>query len=638
MGKNSGKIETIGKIGKSLVAGLLCAVTFAGSMSQVVWAKGTSQETEARQDGSATYETPSGLSAEAFEAYCDSYFTEKVKGEIPSASIAVVSNGKIVFEKGYGYSDIARSRLSDPTSTVYEYGSVSKLFTWISLMQLKEAGKIDLTGDISQYLPEDFEVPKSYDKPITVLDLMNHQAGFDDYLIHLFNQPDNMLPLREALEEHKVQQVCEPGTVSSYSNYGAGLAGYIVEQVAGKPEYAYVEEHVLKPSGMEHATLNPDIYASEYLLSNKAKVYEQSGDGFAEENWSLVSMYPAGAANGTVEELACFALALLDENNHPLFAKKETGQELLSTSYQGAPGVAGIAHGFIEYDGEYPTYWHNGGTDHSSTFFAVVPQVNFGIAICSNSGNIDPIQDFGFRMLDKRAVHLETPEQNLPQTKAVEGSYRTMQEDHRGITKLIFLPGHMFPIQVKAVDEQHIRIGGSTYLEIKPYLYQDVDTGEKISFTVQDGKVVKYSYLLEYLKMPQSSVYLAWGQAILLGLLALSILGSVVYMVVAGWKKSLRKRDLFLGCNAVGWSIYLVSLLVLVVRIEQWESFSAMQPQLYFNRILAAILLFDNVLGIVGNFAREEGWKKKGIGIVPYMLSILAVGVVGTLGGWSIYY
>ena len=93
----------------------------------------------------------------------------------PGAVVAVVKDGQILTERGYGYSDVAKRTPVDPKLTLFRPGSVSKLFTWTAVMQLVEQGKIDLDADVNQYL--DFKIPARDGKPITMRNLMQHIAG-----------------------------------------------------------------------------------------------------------------------------------------------------------------------------------------------------------------------------------------------------------------------------------------------------------------------------------------------------------------------------------------------------------------------------------------------------------------------------
>ena len=97
-------------------------------------------------------------------------------------------------------------------------------------MQLKEQGVLDLEEDIRKYLPDGFLTHLHYDKPVTMLHLMNHTAGFDELLYDLETADEKeIIPLRNFLKKYQPNQSFEPGVISSYSNWGAALAAYIVE-------------------------------------------------------------------------------------------------------------------------------------------------------------------------------------------------------------------------------------------------------------------------------------------------------------------------------------------------------------------------------------------------------------------------
>src|SRR5271163_3154082 len=100
------------------------------------------------------------------------------QADIAGAVIAVVKDGSLVFAKGYGYADTAKKTQISPEMTLFRPGSVSKLFTWTAVMQQVEQGKIDLDADVNQYL--DFKIPAREGKPVTMRELMQHVAGFEE--------------------------------------------------------------------------------------------------------------------------------------------------------------------------------------------------------------------------------------------------------------------------------------------------------------------------------------------------------------------------------------------------------------------------------------------------------------------------
>src|SRR5512145_2101101 len=101
------------------------------------------------------------------EAFLDGVMTAQMtKEHVAGAVVAVVKDGQVFFSRGYGFADVAKRSPVDPERTLFRIGSVGKLFTWTAVMQLVEAGKLDLDADINTYL--DFKIPEKFDTPITL--------------------------------------------------------------------------------------------------------------------------------------------------------------------------------------------------------------------------------------------------------------------------------------------------------------------------------------------------------------------------------------------------------------------------------------------------------------------------------------
>jgi CubicO group peptidase (beta-lactamase class C family) len=113
------------------------------------------------------------------EAWLDGFMPYALaRGEIPGAVVVVVKDGRILAQKGYGYSDLAKRTPVDPATTLFRPGSVSKLVTWTAVMQLVEQGKLDLDADINKYL--DFQIPPRDGKPMTMRNIMTHTTGMEE--------------------------------------------------------------------------------------------------------------------------------------------------------------------------------------------------------------------------------------------------------------------------------------------------------------------------------------------------------------------------------------------------------------------------------------------------------------------------
>jgi CubicO group peptidase (beta-lactamase class C family) len=166
-----------------------------------------------------------------------------------------------------------------PQSTLFAFGSVSKVFTATAVMQLVERGKLDLDSDVNRSL--DFKLPPHEGKPVTLRRLLTHTAGFEEKLKYLVG-PRPMMPLDRYLKRWGPARIFAAGEVPAYSNYGSALAGYIVQRVSGERYDDYMGRHVLGPLGMNHSTLRRPIPANLMPLLAKGYVLGSGEVGYLE--------------------------------------------------------------------------------------------------------------------------------------------------------------------------------------------------------------------------------------------------------------------------------------------------------------------------------------------------------------------
>jgi len=245
------------------------------------------------------------LSAADVAAWLDGLLTYGLKnGDIAGAVVAVVKDGQVLFQSGYGYADVAEKTPMDAERAMVRIGSTSKLFTWTAVMQLVEQGKLDLHRNVDDYL--DFKVSPSGGTPITLLDLMNHRAGFEEGLKDLIStDPRTSQSTETYLKEHPRPLLFAPGTVPAYSNYGTALAGYIVQRVSGEPFERYVDQHIFLPLGMTHSTL--EVPLPERFKDRVARGYRTASS--SPQPFELVSTRPAGSVTTTAADMTRFMLA-----------------------------------------------------------------------------------------------------------------------------------------------------------------------------------------------------------------------------------------------------------------------------------------------------------------------------------------
>lgn len=294
---------------------------------------------------------------------------ENNKNNTPSVSVIYFSDKEDICAVRYGKADIENNIAADE-NTVYEWGSVSKLLIWISAMQLYEQGRLDLNKDIRSYLPDGFLKKLTYDEPVTTTHLMNHSAGFLTPIEELETEDLNeLMPLDEALKKIEPVQAYRPGETVAYSNYGAALAGYVIQCVSGMDYADYVKKNIFDRLGLEHTAIRPDLSDNQWVAGQRKKThcYASGENGLdpLNECRRYIHLYPAGSACGTISDLAVFARALLHESKGcPLFDKDDTLTQMLEPSmYYSDGSTARFRHGLMCETGAIYYTGHGGNTE-----------------------------------------------------------------------------------------------------------------------------------------------------------------------------------------------------------------------------------------------------------------------------------
>jgi CubicO group peptidase (beta-lactamase class C family) len=318
------------------------------------------------------------------EAWLDGVVPYGLKdGDVAGMVIVVVKDGQVLLQKGYGYADVARKTPMDPARSLVRSGSNGKLFTWTAVMQLVEAGKIDLDADINRYL--DFKVDGKGGRPITMRDLMNHRGGFEEGLKDVLAfDPKAAQSTEQYLKRHPRPRLFAPGEAPAYSNYGASLAGYIVQRVSGEPFERYVERHILQPLAMANTTFDtplPDRFKPGLAVGYRTA----SGPP---QPFELVITRPAGSATTTADDMSRFMIAHLQDGRFGdrQILSPQTAQLMHRPSHAGLPGFDAMAHGFFSgtRNGR-PYIGHGGDTIFFHTEMNLLPQDGVGIFYTFNS-------------------------------------------------------------------------------------------------------------------------------------------------------------------------------------------------------------------------------------------------------------
>jgi CubicO group peptidase (beta-lactamase class C family) len=265
------------------------------------------------------------------------------RGDLAGGVVVVVKDGQVLFARGYGYADMNKRTPVDPAKTLFRVASVSKLFTWTSIMQLVEQGKLDLDRDVNEYL--DFKIPDAFAAPITLRHIMTHTSGFEEQSKDT-RPVDATLrpPLRQFVVDHIPARVYKPGEVIAYSNYATALAGYVLERVYGKPFEQVMEDQMLQPLGMTQATFRQPL--PETLEADRAIGYRLSSG--ASNGFDPSGSLPPGGLSVSGLDMAKFMLAHLNKGA-PLL-RPETSARMMQPNKAPVPGLNAMALGFYQLD------------------------------------------------------------------------------------------------------------------------------------------------------------------------------------------------------------------------------------------------------------------------------------------------
>ena len=442
------------------------------------------------------------------EAWLDGFVPYALQtADIAGAVVVVVKDGQVLAQKGFGYSDVAARKPVDPNLTLFRPGSISKLFTWTSVMQLVEQGKLDLDADINTYL--DFKIPERDGGPITLRHIMTHTAGFEEQLKELMGVEGEINPtLGEHLRDWVPERIFAAGTTPAYSNYATALAGYIVERTAGVPFDDYLEQHIFKPLGMENATFRQPL--PERLKPQMSQGYERASQDA--QPFEIVGVAPAGALSASGADMAKFMIAHLQKGafGSSRILQERTAEQMHTTALTLLPRVQRMLLGFYEqnYNGRR-IIGHGGDTNWFHSDLCLFIDDGVGLFIAMNSAGKDGatndirstlLEKFADRYLPGPTLDGKVDEKIADEhARMMVGAYENSRRMDSSFFSLLGLAG---PIKVMANADHTISVAMATNLagvpikwrEVEPFVWRDVDGEKLLAAQVKDGKVVRFSF------------------------------------------------------------------------------------------------------------------------------------------------
>ncbi len=354
--------------------------------------------------------------------------------KLPALSVALVDDQRVVWAKGFGHRDRAKTDPATP-GTVYRVGSVSKLFTDVAVMRLVERGVLDLDAPVAKYLP-DFKPANPFNAtPVTLRMLMAHRSGLvrEPPVGNYFDPTEP--PLEKTVASlNGVDLVYPPGERIKYSNAAVAVVGAVLQKTQGERYENYVKKQVLDPLGMGGSDFSPTPAVRKNLAD--AVMWTYHGREFPAPTFELGES-PAGCLYAPVTDLAKFASCLFagGKAGGGQLLKPETVDAMLSLQFAKPDDKAGFGIGFIvgDLDGR-KRVGHGGAVYGFATELAALPGDKLGVVVvCSRdvaNAVTSRLADDALRLMlaAKAGKDLPTPTESEPlpaaEAKALAGRYR----------------------------------------------------------------------------------------------------------------------------------------------------------------------------------------------------------------------
>ncbi len=434
--------------------------------------------------------------AEMAAFFDEMILTEMREKHIPGTAVIVVKDGQILFSRGVGFADADQQVPVNPAATLFRIGSVTKLFTWTAVMQLAEQGKLNLDADVNTYL--DFDIPATYPEPITMRHLMSHTAGFEDRSYQLWaTGADTLQANGDWLRTHLPARIRPAGSEAAYSNYGASLAGYIVERVSGLGYDDYLDQHILQPLAMTHSSSRQPL--PDALAANMANGYQFADGRFTPQPFEFLNIAPAGAISATAEDMAHFMLAHLGNSRYAnaQILSETTTRQMHSQLFTHDERIGGLAYGFFELErGQQRILAHGGDTLFFHSQLALLPDENVGFfAVCNSAecaGFPQTLFDAFMHHYYPETVETVQAANGDSHAALVAGLYRSNRTAETTAEKVLQLVSTR---QFAALANGSLEVGGDRFVETEPFVFREENGGGTLVFAQDEQGRVTHAFV-----------------------------------------------------------------------------------------------------------------------------------------------
>jgi len=331
--------------------------------------------------------------------WLDGYLSAAVsENRASGVAVALISNGDVIFLKGYGFADLQRQNPIDAGTTLFSIGSISKCFTATAIAQLIDRGAIQSLDDPANLYLERYVIPSVGGRDVTIRHLLTHQAGFSDSIYGLATVEQLTLPVSAEAVAARVPNIVRPaGEAIVYSNAGYGLLGVMLEDITGVTLDEYFQDHILGPLGMDLSFVRND----PSLPAGLAEPGDFLPDGnlrLVEQNWAYHPFIaPSAGVISTALDMSKFMQGHLDAETglRPDLLSAATARDMHVRLADNHEAVTGFGMSFVVHERDGRRVYENAGSGPGfQATMVLIPdqQVGLVVMIAGGVGDFGPLE------------------------------------------------------------------------------------------------------------------------------------------------------------------------------------------------------------------------------------------------------